>query len=170
MIRGERTYLRALEPEDIDFLYQVENNQELWQVGVLQQPISRFTLTEYLKNAHQTLAEAGQMRLMICLNAGEPIGLIDLFDHDAINNRAGIGIALLQNFRGQGLGAEALEVMKNYARNQLKLHQLFCHVQTENIPSVGLFSKCGFKTAGTLQHWLRTTEGYSNVYLMQCIL
>lgn len=170
MIKGERIYLRATEPADIDFLYQAENDQELWQVSILQQPISRFTLSEYLKNAHQTLEEAGQLRLIICLNAGEPIGMIDLFEYDPRNDRAGIGIALLQKFRGQGLGAEAVEVLKIYATNQLKLHQLYCHVQTENIPSVGLFSKCGFTTVGTLQHWQRTPEGYGNVYLMQCIL
>jgi diamine N-acetyltransferase len=170
MIRGTRIYLRAPEPEDLDFLYQSENDEKLWQVGVLQQPISRFTLSEYLKNSSQTLEEAGQLRLMICLNDGQNIGMLDLFEYDPVNNRAGVGIMLLQSFRGQGLAAEALETLKAYAVAQLKLHQLYCHVQTQNIPSVGLFSKCGFKTVGTLQQWLRTPIGYSNVYLMQCIL
>ena len=170
MIRGTRIFLRAPEPADLDFLYQSENDEKLWQVGVLQQPISKFILEEYLKNATQSLAEAGQLRLMICLADGQNIGMLDLFEYDPVNHRAGIGIMLLQSFRGQGLAAEALETLKAYAVAQLKLHQLYCYVQTENIPSVGLFSKCGFKTVGTLQQWLRTPEGYSNVYLMQCIL
>ena len=33
--------LRALEPEDIDFLYQLENDQTLWEVSETQAPFSR---------------------------------------------------------------------------------------------------------------------------------
>ena len=34
-------HLRALEPEDLDMLYQIENNRELWSVGVTNVPYSR---------------------------------------------------------------------------------------------------------------------------------
>jgi diamine N-acetyltransferase len=170
MLRSERLFLRALEPEDLDFLYKAENDEALWQAGVLQQPISKYTLREYLKNAHLSVAEAGQLRLMICLHDGSPIGMVDLFDYDERNNRAGVGIMLLQNKRGKGLGAEALGLLKGFAKQTLHLHQLYCHVQAENMASLGVFSKSGFTTVGTLQQWLRTPDGYSNVYFMQCIL
>ena len=35
--------LRAIEPEDLDLLYQIENNTELWQVGATNVPYSRYT-------------------------------------------------------------------------------------------------------------------------------
>lgn len=170
MLKAQNIYLRAPEPSDIEFLYETENEEKLWLVGEVNQPLSRFTLEKYLENAHQTIAEAGQMRLMICLYTHEIIGSIDLFDYDPKNQRASVGIALIESFRGRGLGAEALERLKQYAHEVLNMHQLYCHVQEENLPSIGLFSKCGFKITGLLQHWLRLRKRFVNVYIMQCIL
>ena len=32
-LTGESIYLRALEPEDLDFLFEVENKEDLWEVS-----------------------------------------------------------------------------------------------------------------------------------------
>ena len=90
MIRGEHIFLRALEPGDLAFLAQIENDARLWQVGELHQPLSQYTLEAYLENAHQPLAEAGQLRLGICTTPGVMIGLVDLFNYDAMHHRAGV--------------------------------------------------------------------------------
>ncbi len=33
-MNNEKIRLRAMEPEDLDVLYQIENNQKLWDVGL----------------------------------------------------------------------------------------------------------------------------------------
>jgi diamine N-acetyltransferase len=169
MIRGEQIFLRALEPDDLEFLYQAENDETLWHAGILQQPISKFTLKAYLENAHQTLQEAGQLRTVICKTDGAAIGLIDLFEYDSINQRAAVGVMLLQGERGKGLGADALKTLKAYA-SKIGLHQLYCHVQESNLPSLGLFTRCGFINAGLLKDWIRTGKQFEDVYFMQCVL
>ena len=40
--------LRALEPEDLDFLYSIENDPDLWDVGCTNVPYSRHILSEYI--------------------------------------------------------------------------------------------------------------------------
>ena len=40
--------LRALEPEDIDFLYNLENDRTLWEVSETQAPFSRQLLLSYI--------------------------------------------------------------------------------------------------------------------------
>ena len=40
--------LRAMEPEDLELLYQIENNPALWKVGVTNVPYSRYQLRDYL--------------------------------------------------------------------------------------------------------------------------
>ena len=40
----KRIRLRALEPEDLDELYQIENDRRLWDVGLTNVPYSRFAL------------------------------------------------------------------------------------------------------------------------------
>lgn len=82
-LTGHTIYLRALEPEDLDFIYALENNETVWEVSNTQTPYSRFLIRQYLENAHQDIYEAKQLRLAICLNeTGETIGLIDIFDFD----------------------------------------------------------------------------------------
>ncbi len=111
MIKGEYIYLRALEPEDLDFLNRVENDAQLWQVGELHQPLSQFTLKAYLENAHQTLAEAGQLRLAICKDSNELIGLVDLFDYNPLHQRAGVGIVIDSKYQQKGFAKETLQLL-----------------------------------------------------------
>jgi diamine N-acetyltransferase len=47
---------------------------------------------QYLENAQQDIYEAKQLRLAICQDEDFLVGLIDLFDFDPKNNRAGIVI------------------------------------------------------------------------------
>jgi len=65
-LKGDLIYLRALEPEDLDFIYEIENDEDIWQVSNTQTPYSRFLIRQYLENAHQDIYEAKQLRLAIC--------------------------------------------------------------------------------------------------------
>ena len=45
---GQKLILRALEPEDLDFLYSIENDAELWDFGCANVPYSKFSLNNYI--------------------------------------------------------------------------------------------------------------------------
>jgi diamine N-acetyltransferase len=80
-LKGQTIFLRALEPEDLEFVYAIENDETIWEVSNTQTPYSKFLIRQYLENAHQDIYEAKQLRLAICKNqTSEAIGLIDLFD------------------------------------------------------------------------------------------
>ncbi|MBT3547278.1 MAG: GNAT family N-acetyltransferase, partial [Flavobacterium sp.] len=65
ILHGEKVRLRALEPEDLDFLFTTENNTAFWEVSNTQVPFSRFVLKQYLENSHQDIYEAKQLRLVV---------------------------------------------------------------------------------------------------------
>ena len=44
-------HLRAIEPEDLDLLYRIENDIKLWNIGATNVPYSRYTLHDYIANA-----------------------------------------------------------------------------------------------------------------------
>jgi diamine N-acetyltransferase len=170
MLKSTNIFLRALEPDDFDFLYEAENEEALWHVGELKQPISLHTVQAYLENAHQPIEDAKQARFAISTLAGELVGLIDLFDYDAKNQRAGLGVVVLQQFRGKGFAQEAIERIKIYAKEHLLLHQLHAEIQEQNEKSLSLFKHCGFEVSGILKNWQRTQNGFENVYFLQCCL
>ena len=94
-LKGEQIYLRALEQEDLDFLYELENNTDVWEVSGTIAPYSKSVLQLYLDNAHRDIFDVKQLRLVICDLKHKAIGLIDIFDFEPNHKRAGIGIIIL---------------------------------------------------------------------------
>ena len=169
-LTGQNIHLRALEPEDLDFLYEIENNESIWEVSNTQTPYSKWVLKQYLENAHQDIFEAKQLRLVIISSVtNEKIGLIDLFDFDAKNSRAGIGIIISENFRNQGIGKESLQLISNYAFTHLNLYQLFANITTNNEASLLLFSNFGFQKIGVKKDWNKINGIFVDEVLFQLI-
>ena len=50
MLTDKVIYLRALEPSDIDKIFEWENNVELWNAGSTIAPFSRQKIIQYLKD------------------------------------------------------------------------------------------------------------------------
>ncbi len=169
-LKGENIHLRALEPEDLDFLYEIENNESIWEVSHTQTPYSKWVLKQYLENAHQDIYEAKQLRLVIVhTKTNNTIGLIDLFDFDAKNSRAGIGILISENYRNQGIGKETLQLISKYAFTHLNLHQLFANITTNNEASLLLFSNFGFQKIGIKKDWNKINGTFIDEVLFQLI-
>ena len=170
-LKGTNIHLRALEPEDLEFVYNLENDESIWHVSNTQTPYSKFLIRQYLENAHQDIYEAKQLRLVICKNQDfEAVGLIDLFDFDPRNNRAGVGI-LIQNStnRNSGIGTEALDLLIQYAFTKLNLHQLYANIDLENEASLALFTNFGFQNIGIKKQWNLINGRYKDEALFQLI-
>ncbi len=170
ILQGSTIILRALEPEDLDFLYELENNTEVWEISNTTTPYSKHVLKLYLDNAHRDIYEAKQLRLCICKLNMEVIGLIDLFDFDPKNQRAGLGIVILnENERNKGIGAQAITLMVDYAFRILGLKQVYANVLEDNLASIHLFKKLGFEMVGIKIDWILTNGKYKNEVFFQKI-
>ncbi|MGX7666924.1 GNAT family N-acetyltransferase [Flavobacterium pedocola] len=170
-LKGNTIHLRALEPEDLEFVHAIENDETIWEMSNTQTPYSRFLIRQYLENAHQDIYEAKQLRLAICKNeTAEVVGLIDLFDFDPRNQRAGIGIVIQKpEHRNQGIGREALDLLIKFSFTQLQLHQLYANIGTENVASINLFTNFGFQCVGIKKDWIRFRNRYTDEGLYQLI-
>ena len=168
-LTGTKIYLRALEPKDLEFIYAMENDEAVWEVSQTQTPYSRFLVKQYLENANQDIYEAKQLRLAICLiNNDNAIGLIDIFDFDPKNNRAGIGILIQDNQdRNAGHGSEALQLLLQYSFYNLNLNQMYANINPENIASLALFTKFGFQKIGVKKNWNLVDGIYKDEVLFQ---
>lgn len=167
-LNSDTVFLRALEPTDLDFLYSLENDISVWQIGNTLTPYSKFVLEQYLENATLDIYTIRQLRLIICASSNrEPVGAIDLFDFDPLHMRAGVGIVITEPYRGRGHAAEALSLLIQYCQKILQLHQLYCSVTASNHTSIRLFEKAGFSQVGTRSDWLRTAEGWDDVMEFQ---
>src|SRR5680860_880720 len=94
--------------------------------------------------------------------------LIDLFDFDPKNHRAGVGIVVLEGkSRNKGVGAEAIRLLTDYAFSTLALRQLFANVVVGNDASIHLFKKLGFQEVGIKKDWIFSDGVYKDEILFQ---
>lgn len=166
---GKHINLRALEPSDLDFLFSIENNESFWELSNTQLPYSKHILLNYINNAHQDIYEAKQYRFVICNTEDTPIGTIDLFDFDPQHFKVGVGILILPQHQNKGLGAEALELVIDYAFTYLNIHQIFANITSDNLKSIALFENFKFKKAGEKKDWLFVNGKFKNEILYQLI-
>jgi len=170
-LKGNQVYLRALEPEDLSFLYEIENDETLWEVSNTQTPYSKWLLKNYLENSHQDIYEAKQLRLAIVEKSSENlIGLIDLYDFDPKNSRVGLGIVVKNpSERNKGFGSESVKLLLGYAFQVLNVHQIFVNVAETNSASIKLFSNFGFQKIGVKKQWNKIGSAYVDETLYQLI-
>ncbi len=170
-LKGKTVYLRALEPEDLEFVYAIENDESIWQISNTLTPFSRYVIKQYLEQAHKDIFEAKQLRLVICsATNNDTLGLIDLFDFDFKNKRAGVGIVVKNKTdRAKGYGKEALSLLVKYSFTHLGLHQLYCNIPEHNNASIALFTGQGFKQVGLKQDWNCVNGVFKNEFLFQLI-
>lgn len=169
-IQSDRIYLRALEPSDLELLYQMENNVSVWDVSNTITPFSRDILKLFLETAHQDIFTNKQLRLMICQNNNHTVvGTIDLFEFDPHHLRIGVGILIIENFRKQGYAHEAIKLTLDYCFNTLLVNQVFCNISNQNTESIKLFEDLNFKYAGNKKAWNRVSlNQYQDELMYQC--
>ena len=172
MLVGSNLLLRAVEPTDVDYLFRSENDAEIWNYGSTITPFSKSTMKAYAESIHD-IDEQKQFRFIIELkNENSVIGMVDLYEYDSFNARAGIGIIITDvNQRRQGYAKESIELILNYCKNVLFLNQLFCTISSDNVFSVDLFGSIGFDKVGTQVKWTKIgKDTWSDQVLMQYLL
>ena len=172
MLKKENIILRSPEPEDIDFIFQVENDKSLWHLSNTLTPFSRFDLEQFVMLSDKDMYATKQARFMIKKveeTSEANIGTIDLFDFEPQHKRAGVGIMLLEKERGKGYAGLALDIVIDYAFSFLGLHQLYCNIEEDNEKSLKLFLQKGFRIVGKKEDWNRRNNVWKNEFMLQLI-
>ncbi|MBQ8656762.1 MAG: GNAT family N-acetyltransferase [Prevotella sp.] len=159
--------LRALEPEDLDILYRIENDRELWQVGVTNVPYSRYVLHDYIAHSSNDIYADRQLRLMIEEAEGDVVGIIDLVNFDPRHLRAEVGVVIRPVYRRQGFATAAVSKLCRYAVDVIHLRQLYVVTAQDNEAAIRLFRKAGFSHSVVLREWLSDGQNRHDAVLLQ---
>ena len=161
--------LRKIEPSDLPFLYQWENDATTWADSDTHNPLSRHDLHQYIENTTGDIYRDGQLRLIIessdatqrLLNTTQPttriLGCIDLFDFDARNRKAAIGMYIAPEARGKGVGKQAVRLLLDYAFGFLHLRMVYAIISVHNTACSHIYEQMGFTPSSPLANW--TLEG-----------
>lgn len=163
--------LTALEPEDLELLYTIENDPEQWSVSNANTPYSRYGLRNYIGGQQFDIYADKQVRFVVRVSENEEhdkgtvmrgwraVGLIDLFNFSPEHLRAEMGLAILRSERGKGYATEAICQLQRYCREVLHMYQIYCVVPASNVSSLAMLRKSGFSNEVVLKKWLKTVNG-----------
>ena len=157
--------LRKIEPTDLPFLYLWENDASSWADGSNHNPISQQDLRAYIESTTGDIYRDGQLRLIIeevrsqkSEVSKQTLGCADLFDFDARNRKAAIGLYVAPEARGNGVGKAAIQALEEYAFTHLDLRLIYAVIATNNKACAELFRALGYVPSSVLKAWTLETD------------
>jgi ribosomal protein S18 acetylase RimI-like enzyme len=104
---------------------------------------------------------------LVVLSAGEVVGWCDILPKSRpVHAHVGVlGVALLPEFRGQGLGGRLMRQTLDAAR-AFGLHRVELTVREDNKSAIALYRKIGFETEGLMRDAIKVDDACENMVLM----
>ena len=162
--------LRALEPDDIDMLLNIENDKKFWKYSNQREPFSRNLLELYIAQQQQDIFEVKQRRYILTNYSQKLLGIIDLFDFEPFHRRVGVGLIIISSERRKGMGKKALGLIELHCINNLNIHSLYANIAIENDSSIAVFEFCGFENVGIKKEWNFYDGSFHDEFLYQKII
>jgi RimJ/RimL family protein N-acetyltransferase len=163
-LRGERVYLRPLEPEDAETVHRwYEDTRVQTLMGDPPRSLA-FRRQRYDAAAKEDGADV--FRFMICrLDDDRPVGRVDLFEIDRQNGSAAFGITIGDPADwGQGMGSDAINALVDFAFGQLRLERVWLDTSHDNTRAQTTYERCGFVREGVLRHsWFQDGEWLDDI-------
>lgn len=98
--------------------------------------------------------------ILIILADGKPIGQVGLIDINLLDKNAALYIVIGEaEYRGKGIGKEAIRYILDYAFNKMKLHRIWLEVHEDNIAGIKCYTDCGFIEEGHLVDQVLYADG-----------
>lgn len=168
--RGRRVSLRALIPDDADWLATIYASQEfsrLYRANVI--PADAAQIREELLQRNQIdPASLGCIEFVVLGESGERNGVAGLVDYSPLHRRAEflIGIAEPRK-RHSHIAVEATLLVLDLAFNHYGLNKLYTYVYGYNNYAESNTLKLGFRQEGLLHnhHFCKSENCFVNLYL-----
>ena len=161
---------RALEMDDLQWLYLIENDERLWKYSNTIVPFSKEILTKYILNSNRDIFDVKQLRMVVYSKEVSRIGLIDLYDFSPENKRLALGIIIDEKYRNIGVAKKALFLIEKWIKSRLDIHQIYVNIGEENLISIKLFKSLGYIKIGLKKDWNFYNNKFNSEFTFQKIL
>ncbi len=142
-IIGERIYLRALDQQDASDDYASWLNDPEVNKFLATKSATKESLADYIQKKNE---QSDALFLGIIIKAGDKhIGTIKLEPIDSKLGKTVIAIMVGDKANwGKGYGGEAMEILMEYAKNNLNIDTVELGVVAQNVTAMNAYAKLGF--------------------------
>ena len=168
-IETERLILRRFTEEDAQEIYEGYVNQENFLYYANKEKRTLQEEIDSLKGIEEKYNNLEYYNWLITLKDNKKvIGAIHL-NVDNYNESVEFNYAIDDRYQGNGYMTEALETIKNYFLDEIKVNRIFGGCEVNNIASKKVMEKCNFIYEGTLRNHLKLRDGYHDMYIYSII-
>lgn len=161
MLESERFVLRKILLSDVDDVYEIYSKKEMYLYVNSDIDISSDSFSIKKEQVSEFVQSWENDSDLICWGIElktekKIIGRVYLYGiigNDAAGYRVDIGYSLSPNYWGKNYMTEAVNQVVNYGFDSLKIVRFQAEIIPENIASIRVCEKAGFKNEGTLQNY-----------------
>lgn len=156
--------LRARTDADADVLFRVAAELATWEERGPSSP-APLTRAAYEARLAQADGAATDVRFMIDVD-GVAVGSVSLFGSNELARHAEVGIALVPEARGRGIGTAAIAQLVEFAFVRRNLRRLHLQAIASNVGAIRAYEKAGFVLEGRQRQHAWVRGGYEDIVLM----
>ncbi|WP_344790934.1 GNAT family protein [Gryllotalpicola daejeonensis] len=149
--------LRARTDDDAEVLYHLAADLETWEERSPAMP-APLTRSAYEARLAARDGDSADRAVNFVIDAdGAAVGTVGLFDFDDLARQAEVGIALIAEARGKGIGTAALAQIVEFGFLRCNLRRLHLELIASNAGALRAYEKVGFVVEGRQREhaWVR---------------
>ncbi|MEV8441874.1 spermidine N1-acetyltransferase [Actinosynnema sp. NPDC051121] len=154
--------LRALERDDLPFVHQLFNDDQIMSYW-FDEPFEALVELRDIYDRH--IHDERERRFVVDVD-GEPAGLVELVGIVDVHRTAEFQIIIAPRHQGRGLAATATKKALDYAFAVLNLHKIYLIVDVANEKAIHVYRKVGFQDEGILREEFFAAGRYRNALRM----
>ncbi|HNW24063.1 MAG TPA: GNAT family protein [Candidatus Cloacimonas sp.] len=160
---GEKCYLSPVCMDDVEKYTEWLNDMEIGQFVTLSDTVLDIDKEGVLL---RKLMDEEHIFAIVEKDTNKVIGNCGIHNVSQVHRNASLGIFIGEKtFWNQGIGAEAINLLLDFAFNILNLHNIYLSVMSYNKRAIRCYEKIGFKKIGVQREFMFVSGKYHDVYL-----
>lgn len=162
-IKGNRVSLSRVTSNDLEFISELECNNEIWFFEEYIESDKGVVKEKYLekinsKHSYDFIIEKIQDGVVI------PVGIVQIWNYVEHRKSWELGFAVLPEHQGNGFGYEAVNLMLEFVFNNLEAHKVIGMCNCNNQKSSKLMEKLGMSREGVFKKELFWCDEWHDQY------
>lgn len=159
--------LRARADADLDMLFRLAADLDTWEERSESSPAPLSRAEFDARQARIADEEDPSTAVRFVVEAdGVAVGTVSLFDFDELAHHGEVGVALLPEARGRGVGSAAIEQVVEFAFVRRNLRRLHLQAIASNTAALRAYERAGFVVEGHRREHAWVRGAYQDIVVM----
>ncbi|WIV21187.1 GNAT family protein [Paenibacillus polygoni] len=168
-LKGNRVTLSSVTNEDLDFLCELECNEDVWLYEEFVENDHNIIKSKYLEQMNSNT----HVDFIMTIEADNEIkrsGLVQVWSYVAHRSSWELGLGILPEYQGYAYGYEAAKLMFDYVFKELEARKIVGMCNSLNQKSINLMEKLKMTREGTFKQELKWNDEWHDQHFYSILV